>query len=545
MQRKLLAALLVAGTLLLYAPVLHHDFIFGMDDNKYITQNSHVISGLRPANVAWAFTTLQPFYWHPITWLSHMADCQLFGLNSGAHHYVNVLIHAVNVLLLFLLLNWATGSVGPSFVVAALFAVHPMNVETVAWAAERKSLLSAMFSLATIAAYGWYVKRRNWKRYLVVLAGFCLALMSKPMAVTLPVVLLLLDYWPLERCDEIPSPRQWVQLVVEKVPLLLVGLGISAITVFGEREGGTLVSLSTIPMRARVVNAVISYAAYIQTALWPSHLSVFYPHPAIMDKDWQPLAPLIVSAAILAAITGLVLYFHRARYLVFGWLLYLLTLFPLIGLIQSGFQARQDHFTYIPSIGLFIILAWGGAAVSAAVYAALFEKASMPRAIPLLVSVCLIAGYAAVTTSYLPYWQNGVKLYARARAEAGPPHPWTEWLYANALLHAGQVDEALAHYRESCTLGPGNEFCHYSIADILFDRHEFRGALEEYQNALMVTNKKEVAVGCLDKSGEALVQLGEYDAAQRSFANALSIAPGDATALRMRQLIYSRTGGEN
>lgn len=537
MRRILLSASLVVATLLLYAPVVHHEFIHGLDDNIYITENTHVISGLKLANVEWAFTSLEPFYWHPITWLSHMVDCQLFGLNSGAHHYVNVVLHAVNVLLLFLLLNRATGAVWRSFLVAALFAVHPMNVETVAWAAERKSLLSALFSLVTIAAYGWYVKHPNWKRYLAVLAAFSLALMSKPMAVTLPLVLLLLDYWPLNRCEALPFRRRWVQLAVEKLPLLLMGIGISAITVFGERAGGTVVPLSVLPMSTRLENAAISYVAYIGTTLWPANLSVFYPHPAMTLGFSLPMEQVIPSAAILVGITALVLYFHRARYFAFGWCLFIMTLLPLIGLIQSGYQGRQDHFSYIPCIGLFIILAWSSAAV--------IQSISIPRAIPLAASMCLIAGYAAATAHYLPFWQNGLKLFGQARIAAGRPDPWIEQLYANALLSAGHVDDALEHYQKACALGPMSEYCHYSIAEILFDRHQFRRAVEEYQFALRVTGKKEIALDCLNKSGEALLQLGEYDAAQRSFAEALSIDPGNATALRMREEIFTRKSGVN
>lgn len=531
-RQALLAALLVLGTLLLYVPVVHHHFISGWDDDIYITENNHVISGLKLANLKWAFTSMEPFYWHPVTWLSHMVDCQLFGLNSGAHHFANVLLHAVNVLLLFLLLNRATGALWRSFLVAALFAVHPMNVETVAWAAERKSLLSAFFSLLTVAAYGWYLDQPSWKKYVAVLAAFCLSLMSKPVAVTLPVVLLLLDYWPLNRSVPVPSTRRWLRSVVEKLPLVIVGLGICAITVVSERAAG-VIPPTILPVSTRIENAVLSYVAYIGTALWPANLSVFYPHPSMRFGLSLAMDRVIPSAAILVGITVLVLYSHRNRYLVFGWSLFVITLLPLIGLIPTGFMGRADHFTYIPCIGLFIILVWGSAAI--------FESLQVPRAVPILCAVSLIAGYSAATAHYLPFWENGVRLFGQASIAA--PDSWTELLYGNALLSNGQADEALEHYRKSCAMYPRNEYCHYQIAGILFSRHQLRNAIDEYQFTLMFTRRREIELDCLNKSGEALAQLGEYDAAERSFVEALSIDSGNATALRLREQTLAKKNG--
>src|SRR5271167_1486341 len=235
----LLGALLVLATLLLYGSVTHHEFLT-FDDDVYVTKNIHVSTGLNLDNVIWAFTSFYAANWHPLTWISHMADCQLFGLNSGPHHFVNVVLHAVNVLLLFLLLQRATGAVWRSFLVAGLFAVHPLNVETVAWVAQRKSLVCTLFSLVTVAAYGWYVRRPDWKKYLAVVAAFELALMSKPMAVSLPLVLLLLDYWPLDRYQDLPFRRQWVRLSMEKLPLLLMSAASSAVTMVAQRSGGAV-----------------------------------------------------------------------------------------------------------------------------------------------------------------------------------------------------------------------------------------------------------------------------------------------------------------
>ena len=274
----LLGALLVLATLLLYGPVTHHEFLT-LDDRPYVTKNIHVSTGLNLGNVAWAFTSFHASNWHPLTWLSHMADCQLFGLSSGPHHFINVVLHAVNALLLFWLLQTATGAVWRSFLVAALFAVHPLNVETVAWVAQRKSLLCTFFSLLMIAAYGWYVRGPDWKKYLVVGAGFALALLSKPMAVSLPLVLLLLDYWPLERYEDLPFRRKWVRLSLEKLPLLLLSAASSAVTTVAQRFGGAVADASVLPLSVRLENAIVCYVAYLGKTVWPAKLAVFYPHP--------------------------------------------------------------------------------------------------------------------------------------------------------------------------------------------------------------------------------------------------------------------------
>ena len=331
-----------------------------------------------------------------------MADCQLFGLNSGPHHLVNVALHAANVLLLFWLLQRATGAVWRSFFVAALFAVHPLNVETVAWVAERKSLLCTLFSLLTIAAYGWYARRPDWKKYLVVVVAFSLALMSKPMAVSLPLVLLLLDYWPLERYEDLPFRRKWVRLSLEKLPLLLMSAASSAVTMVAQRSVGAVTDISALPLSVRLENAIVSYVAYIGKTVWPAKLAVFYPHP----EHSLPWSDVIAAAVILVAITMAVLYFHRARYLAMGWFLFVITLIPVIGIVQVGRQAMADRYAYIPCIGLFIIIAWGLNDVVTAT--------AIPRVVPAVAALCLILAFAAATTRYLPYWQNGVKLLTRA-----------------------------------------------------------------------------------------------------------------------------------
>ena len=520
----LLGVVLVLGTLLLYGQVVHHEFL-DFDDGPYVTQNIHVSTGLNRGNVAWAFTTFQEGNWHPLTWLSHMVDCQLFGLRSGPPHLVNVAMHAANVLLLFWLLQSATGGVWRSFFVAALFAVHPLNVETVAWVAERKSLLCTLFSLLTIAAYGGYARRPGWKKYLVVVGAFALALMSKPMAVSLPLVLLLLDYWPLERYEELPLRRRWARLLMEKLPLFLMSAASSAVTIVAQRSGGTVVGISALPLSVRLENTIVSYVAYMGKTFWPAKLAVFYPHP----EHSLPWPDVVAAAVILAAITMAVLYFHGVRYLAMGWFLFVVTLIPVIGIVQVGHQAMADRYAYIPCIGLFITIAWGLSDVVTA--------AAIPRAVPAVAALCLIflVALSAATTRYLPYWQNGVELFTHARIIAVQPDPSLEEGLADALVSAGRFDEAFPHYREACVLRPNFAYCHYHMAEILLTRHQLRDALEQYQLAGRLTDRKDMVISCLINSGEILMDSGDYDTAEIEFAAALQIDPSNNTASALRQ----------
>ena len=529
----LLGALLVLATLPLYGPVTHHEFLL-FDDSQYVTRNIHVSTGLNFGNVAWAFTTFHEANWHPLTWLSHMADCQLFGLNSGPHHLVNVALHAANVLLLFFLLQRATGAVWRSFFVAALFAVHPLNVETVAWVAQRKSLLCTLFSLLTIAAYGWYARRPDWKKYLVVVAAFALALLSKPMAVSLPLVLLLLDYWPLERYEDLPFRRKWVRLSLEKLPLLLLSVASSAVTMVAQRSRGAVAWESILPLSWRLENAIVSYVAYLGKTVWPAKLAVFYPHP-LHSLSWSNV---VAATVILVAITLAVLYFHRARYLAMGWFLFVLTLIPVIGIIQVGRQAMADRYAYVPCIGLFIIIAWGLSDVVTA--------AAIPRLVPGVAALCLILAFAAATSRYLPYWQSGVKLFTHARMVAWRPDSVIEESLAEALFAAGRYDEAFPHSQEACALRPDDANCHYHMAEILFFvRHQLPDALEQYQLAARFTNAKDVELRCLINSAEILLDLGDYETAEMKLAAALQIDPNNSTALLLRQRALNQRSSAN
>ncbi len=420
-----LCVLLAAVTIAIYSPVFGYGFVI-LDDQEYVTGNPHVQNGLAWSTIKWAFTSTETAaYWHPLTWLSHALDYQLFGLDAAGHHFHNVLIHALNAVLLFLLLQWMTRRVGPSLLVAALFAVHPLNVESVAWVAERKNVLCTLFFLLAIAAYVRYVRRPDWRRYLLVAALFAAGLMAKPMVITLPFVLLLLDYWPLERIsldgtesgpDTSNELTVFLKLLLEKVPLLLLSAGSAAITLIAQRPAER--TLETSPLGMRVENAVVSYGLYLWKMVWPARLAGFYPHSANGLPMWQ----VILSTLTLLVITGLVLVFRSKRYLPVGWFWFLGTLIPVIGLVQAGAQAMADRFAYIPLIGIFVAIAW-----------ALDDWANAKRvstAWRLIPALCVLLVLGIITARQLSYWESQYALWSRSLAVEENP------IAHNALAYA-------------------------------------------------------------------------------------------------------------
>jgi len=528
----LLGALLLAIPLLLYRPVLQHDFLKLWDDDAYVTDNPHVRTGLTLTNIGWAFRSFEQSNWHPVAWLSHMLDCQLFGLHPAAQHGVNVLLHAANVLLLFWLVRKATGAVWRSFFVALLFAVHPLNVETVAWIAQRKSLLSAFFSLLALAAYGWYVRRGGWNRYLLLVFLFALSLMAKPMAVSLPLLLLLFDSWPLRRYEELAAPRRWAKLTLEKLPLFAMSAASSVLTEMAQGAGGSVMGLSLLPVSMRIENAAISYVAYIGKILWPARLATYYPL-----RFSPPVGDAIASAAILIAVSALALHLRRFPYVAVGWFFFLISLVPVIGIVQVGFQGMADRYTYIPAIGLMIAVVWS---VADAV-----ETAPVARASLSVAAACIAIALSVTTARYLSAWQNSVTLFAHARAAWSQPDMWLEQLYGNALFSAGRTDEALEHYKASCAIQPRTEYCHYNIAHILSGRGQLLHAISEYDLALRYTANRDMALLCLTEEAEAQLRVGDYLAAEKAVARALAIDPSNSAALELREEILHRKGGAN
>ncbi len=430
-----LCLLLAAATFALYSPVLGHGFVM-WDDQPYVTQNPHIADGLAWSTFKWAFTSTEASNWHPLTWLSHALDYQLFALNPMGHHLDSILIHSLNVALLFLLLAWVTKRIGPSLLVAALFAVHPLNVESVAWVAVRKNLLSTFFFFLTIAAYVWYVGKTSWRRYLLVVALFALGLMAKPMVITLPFVLLLLDYWPLERMSWektqsglsdskgsglcLAARVRFSRLLIEKLPLLLLSAASAWITM--KAQQAAVRPLEEFPFAFRIENAIVSYGLYLRRMVWPTRLAVFYPHPTRLFPLWQ----VALSAVILVGISALVVVFRRKGYLPVGWFWFLGTLVPVLGLVQVGEGAMADRYAYLSLIGIFVIIAW-----TLDDWAEAREVRTIWRVIPVL---CVLAALALITLRQISYWDSEFNLWSHTVAIT-KESPFAHGRLAMALLN--------------------------------------------------------------------------------------------------------------
>ncbi len=403
-----LCALLAAATVALYFPVLGHGFLASWDDGNYVILNSHVNRGLAWSTIKWAFTATEQANWHPLTWLSHAFDCQLFALNPAGHHFDNVLIHALNAAGLFLLLTWITRRPGPSLLVAALFAVHPLNVESVAWIAERKNVLSTLFFVAALAGYAWYARKPDWRRYLLVVALFAAGLMAKPMVITLPFVFLLLDYWPLERMQPAASDGtgavgvSFPRLVAEKIPLLVLSAASAWITLKAQRGQVRSVAESSFAIRAE--NAIVSYALYLWKTVWPARLGALYPPPAGLLPVWQ----VSLAALILLAVTVLVVIFRRRRYLPVGWFWFLGTLVPVIGVVQIGEAAMADRYAYVPLIGIFVMIAFGLDDWA--------QAKSVSMAWRVAPALCVVTILSVVTLRQISYWSSAYSLWSHTLA---------------------------------------------------------------------------------------------------------------------------------
>jgi Flp pilus assembly protein TadD len=449
--RWLVAAGLFLGTLALYARVAGHPFIF-FDDNRYVTENPTVQAGLTWQGVSWAFTTLHVSNWHPLTWLSHMLDVELFGVNPGAHHVVNAVFHAANAVLVFLVFVKVTGATWRSAFVAALFAVHPTHVESVAWVAERKDLLSTLFGLLAMLAYTGWARRGGAGRYLAVVALFAASLLAKPMWVTLPFLLLLLDLWPLQRWSGSPIPVDPVppgnprvglgRLLVEKVPLLAVAAGSSIVTVVAQARGGAVANLS-LGVADRLGNAAVSYLRYVGKTFWPTDLAIYYPHPVGGTPLWMGVG---AAALIVVASASSVAVARWAPWFPLGWFWFLGTLVPVIGLVQVGAQAMADRYTYVPAIGLYVVVAWGGAALASRIGMA---KVAAGAAVAALVALSIVAW------GQIGLWADHVTLFSHALS-VEPRNAMAAGVLSEGMRKAGRNEEALQLAIEAAQLSPGN-----------------------------------------------------------------------------------------
>ena len=504
--------LLVALVIIVFWQTLGDPFS-SYDDDKYVTANPHVQAGLTKESIVWAFTSAHASNWHPLTWISHMLDCQVYGMNPMGHHLTNLLFHIANTLLLFLVLSRMTKSIWRSAFVAALFGIHPLRVESVAWVAERKDVLSTFFFMLTVLSYVWYVKRPNVGRYPLVLALFAFGLMAKPMLVTLPFILLLLDYWPLGRFQSKGKKAMegsWTgwKLIWEKAPLFALSAASSVATYLAQRLGGAVRELDQYPLGIRVANTLVAYISYIRKMIWPSDLAVFYPHPGKGLPEWQ----VVGTGLLLAGIFVLVIRAWRRRpYLAVGWLWYIGTLIPVIGLVQVGLQGMADRYSYVPLIGLFIMIAWG-------VPDLMSRKGRAPRAGYLAVlaglAVCALTVCAWIQVGY---WRGDVALFSHAievtrdnaiahnnlgRAlkiqgkfdeafyhyrealRIAPRYADAQYNFANALMRRGKIDEAIAHYYEAIKLNPKSAEAHNNLANTLASQGRTEEAFQECQEAI-------------------------------------------------------------
>jgi len=527
-----LSVILFLATLILYSPTLRSDFV-NYDDPAYVTANAHVLHGLSWSNILWAFTATVEANWHPLTWVSHMADVRLFGVNPQGHHAINVLFHALNVVLLFFVLSRATGSRFRSALVAALFAVHPLNVESVAWVAERKSLLSMFFLLLALAAYGSYASGRTLSRYAVVVSLFALGLAAKPMVITLPVLFLLWDHWPLHRfepegSEESLASGKLLRLLAEKIPFFALSAASAWITLYAQHAGGALGSSEVLPLGVRVENAIYSYVVYLAKGVWPSGLAVFYPHPENSLPPWKVAA----AALLLIAITVLTwLYRHRFRFLLTGWLWYLIAMIPMIGVVQVGRQAMADRYAYLPFIGLFIVAVWGGAELFALLNLS-------PPAQSAIAAAALIA-YASMAFLQISYWRNSYTLFSHA-LQVTSHNGIAEDNLGAALMQMGRPDLAFPHFEAATSYIPQLSTAHYNLGVLEQQQNHRNAALREYDLALKYSSDPTELAQAHTNLAFLLMEGSDLNAALAQFSAALQINPDKQNALLGRGIVEYR-----
>ena len=514
----LLGIVLVVATVAVYYPALGHPFL-NFDDDLYVFANAHVKGGLHLETIAWAATTFYSCNWHPLTWLSHATDCQFFGLDPTGPHGVNLVLHVLNVLLLYLVLWRATKAVAPSFVVAMLFAVHPMNVESVAWVAERKNLLSMFFFLLALGAYRWYVGKPRTGSYAMLILLYALALMAKPQVITFPFVLLLWDYWPLRRmvagqrgeAAEDIAPQPLSRLLLEKTPLFAMSAASAVITMKAQQTCGALRSF---PFAVRAENAVVSYALYVKKAFWPARLAVIYPHPEKTSGAW----PIMASLVFLLAVTALVIKERRRRYLLVGWFWFLGTLVPMIGLVQVGWQAMADRYAYLSFIGLFVMVCWGA-------WEWTVEHEDSSRWMATATAVVMVA-LATVAHHQLDYWGDNITLWEHTLQIT--TNNWrAENNLGGALLTDNRPDEAIEHFRVSEAINPADPVSHMDIGYYEQQRGNLSAALAEYNQVLALVRKPEQSTAAETHNNMGFIFLGLRDTAKarENFQDAVNLNP--------------------
>jgi tetratricopeptide (TPR) repeat protein len=509
---RLIALLLALITLVVYLPVTRDGFL-NYDDNDYVTENSFVKNGLTWAGIKWAFTTSHAANWHPITWLSHMTDCELFGLNPGAHHLVSALFHSANAALLFVLLLRLTKRVWPSAIIAALFSWHPLHVESVAWISERKDVLSTFFALLALLSYAKYMQESCGRSFRFAFLFFALGLMAKPMLVTLPFVMLLLDFWPLQRMKGHKRRlTEVLRLAAEKIPLFLLTAISCIVTFLVQHSGHAVASLNAIPLHYRLENAPVATASYLWKIFWPSRLAVIYPIREIS-------APVAVLAVAMLVFISVAVWFARKKSpcWLFGWLWFLGTLVPVIGLVQIGSAALADRYTYIPSIGIFIAVVFG--------LQDLLGRFQIPKIIFPTATAFILVACVVLTEKQLRYWRDSETLFRHTLAVT-KNNDVAHIDLGVALDQQNKTAEALAEYREAARLNPDRYQVHNNIAILLDKLGRPAEALAEYREAIRLDPKNPILHSA---AGTELAELGQSNDALKEFSDAEQLDPAYAT----------------
>jgi Tfp pilus assembly protein PilF len=566
----LICLTLVILTVITFGSLKDCDFI-NLDDGEYVYENAYVQSGLNWNSIGQAFSSElaeKVSNWFPVTWLSLMLDYQIFGLNPHGYHLINLLFHVLNTILLFLIFHRMTKELWPSAFVAALFAIHPLHVESVAWVTERKDVLSTFFFMLTMGAYSYYVEHPGFKRYFFVLLFFILGLMAKPMLVTLPFVLLLLDYWPLQRFQEIKtdhkvqtevfksvtsdkqkkkskkkpvvketlevkkpadSEYKWsliYPLLWEKVPLFVLAIPLCIVTYITGQKGGAVQSVEVLPVGVRIGNAFISYIAYIEKMIWPNNLAVFYPYTKLLIL-WQVLGSVLLLIAITAAIVRMV---KRIPYLAVGWMWYIGTLVPVIGIVRFGSFAMADRFTYIPLIGLFIIVAWG--------VPELLKKWNYRKEILLTSSALSILSLSIITWTQVGYWQNSITLFDHTLKVTD-----NNWLAYNgrgaAYYVLGNYRQAIEDYGRAIEIRPGYAEAYFNRGVAYNNLGNYGHAIDDYGRAIEI---KPGYIEAYTNRGNAYIGLDHYRQAIYDFDRAIKINPGYPEAYNNRSVVYLNQG---
>jgi len=513
--KTVISIVLVGMIVGVYFQVYAFEFV-GFDDNEYVYENPHVTTGISLENIIWSFTAFHSNNWHPLTWISHMMDCQVFGLHPGWHHLVNLLFHILNSVLLFLVFSKMTGGLWQSAFIAAVFAIHPLHVESVAWVAERKDVLSAFFWMLTLWGYQAYVKLPGIKRYIGVLLFFTLGLLSKPMLVTLPFVLLLLDYWPLGRiqfqekqCDFTHCVLSQKNLILEKIPLFILS-GVSSVMTFGaQNHGGVVKSFETFPMINRIANAFVSYLSYMGKMIYPENLAFQYPYP-------ENLALWKGTGAVLMVLLITLLAMHLAvkrPYFIVGWLWYLGTLVPVIGLVQVGMQSMADRYMYIPMVGLLMVVSWG--------VSEFIQRWKTLKTVSAASAMIIIPLLMVVSWKQTGYWATSNKMLEHTLKVTSNNYIAHDTLGVNLFL-AGKTDEAIYHYLKAAQIYPKNYYTQFNLGVARFQQGKMDEAIEHYTKAVSLEPNYAKAHCNL---GAAFFQKKEYEKAGAHFLKAITIEP--------------------